>query len=242
MLTEKAVTTEMTDELRSPDYIDGGPGEEFDATDDASRWRDDTHLGNEQTWRGDVRYDGDLIAENTLTLGELEATGFGKWKWEWECYSASDEVIERVRPRINARILREFSTREIGLTPIGRWLPLFVGGIIDVMNELGPLYSVIYGQIKDAEGNIRERGIDVLDQGLAESISKVGNSEFPQMRFQAAPTKQGDYLSNSTETSNQAISAIPEIEAIARYNANYTELDRRVIRSLDRFFSHTTTL
>ena len=81
------------DDLIDPDYYEGDPSREYDATSWGWDNLNESYLGNE-------RYSHDLISASaprgleTLTLGELVESGYQDWEEGYEPYTMDPEVLE----------------------------------------------------------------------------------------------------------------------------------------------------
>lgn len=225
----------IDDDLIDPNYISGDPNQEYDPTARAGDVYNENYLGNAPGLTSMNEYTAPH-GVNTLVFGELIETGYDWGRDEWESYTLDEKTTAWLRPRINEKIERRFWYREIGASPVKRWQSLFIYNINEALDELGPIYRLLRMAEESEAG-----GLDLLDTGLGEEKGTTVASEFPQARLKMT---QEDYASNSVEVIRQNVAAISQLDAIYKYNQQYTELDKRLLDSISRCFSslHTSPL
>lgn len=229
------------DELQDPAWLQGNPAYEFyptgpvgepshmDHTNDTVDIEQiidmpytEGRLGNDPTEHGLERYNK-IIGYSGITLGELLQTG---WEWGYESYqpyTMSEDCVKWLRPRINNKINNRFYFRDLGVSPVGYWKKLFQSRLIEILDDLGPLYMQVFKEL------------DILDGGMIREKTMVLDSDFPQARINPV---QKDYASDSTETFNEKVSKIPQLDQMIKYQQQYLELDQLVLDHVGICFSN----
>lgn len=207
------------DELQNENWLGGDYNN--NPTNWVSQHITEAELGNDPT-QSSVRHTSRVYGYDNITLANLLQTG---WNWSTESitpYSMSTETWNWLQPRIKNKINDRYYFRDLGVSSVARWQHLFKTRLVEILDELGPLYDQVH------------KGLDILDKGIDQKKSIDVNSEFPQARLLI---EQEDYASDSHESKEEATGQVGQLDGILKYQNAYRELDSRVVEHMGQCFS-----